>query len=147
MAQLHAARTGDARPDDREVPVWRLHALRTLYLLMGVFLLTNVAPQLANLPHTLMTGVARALLTALGLLALLGLRYPLKMLPVMLFELTWKAVWLGAIGLPLWSAGRLDPDSAQTFKECAIGLPLVLVVFPWQYLLDHYVREPGERWR
>jgi len=146
MVHSQAWEIGDAGPA-AEVPVWRLYALRALYLMIGLFLITGVGPQLANVPPTLMTGVGRALLTALGLLALVGVRYPLQMLPLMLFEGTWKAVWLAAIGLPLWSAGRLDPDSAQTFKECAIGLPLVLVVLPWKYLFEHYVRRPSERWR
>lgn len=94
-----------------------------------------------------MTGVARALLTALGLLALLGLRYPLQMLPLLLFELAWKAAWLLAYGLPLWAAGRLDADSAATFQDCAVGVPLVLLVLPWRYLWFQYVRRPGDRWR
>jgi hypothetical protein len=136
---------GTARVAD--LPVWRLYALRAVYLMMGLFLITGVGPQLANMPPTLMTGVARALLTGLGLLALLGVRYPVQMLPVMLFEGAWKAVWLAAIGLPLWLAGRLDPDSAETFKECAVGLSLVLIVLPWKYLLSNYVRRPSERWR
>ena len=146
MVQSQARETGNIGPE-AEVAVWRLYALRALYLVIGLFLITGVGPQLANLPPTLMTGVARALLTALGLLALLGVRYPLQMLPLMLFEGAWKAIWLAAIGLPLWTAGRLGPDSAGTFRDCAIGLPLVLVVLPWKYLFEYYVRRPSERWR
>jgi hypothetical protein len=94
-----------------------------------------------------MTGAARALFTALGLLALLGIRYPMQMLPLMLFEGAWKAIWLAAYGLPLWAAGRLDADSAETFKATAIGVVVVLLVLPWRYLYENYARRPGDRWR
>jgi hypothetical protein len=130
-----------------QVGLIRLYALRALYLMMAVFLLTGVAPGLALPAPTLMTGVARALFAALGLLALLGVRYPVRMLPLMLFEGVWKAAWLAAYGLPLWAAGALDADHAQTFKETGVGVILVLLVVPWRHVWAHYVTEPADRWR
>jgi len=44
----------------------------------------------ANLGH--MRGVVRSLLGALTLLCLLGVRYPVKMLPLLFFEFAWKAI-------------------------------------------------------
>jgi hypothetical protein len=144
MAMAESQAVSDAGP---QVGLIRLYALRALFLMMAVFLLTGVAPGLALPAPTLMTGVARALFTALGLLALLGVRYPLRMLPLMLFEGIWKAAWLAAYGLPLWSAGALDADQAQTFKETGVGVILVLLVLPWPYVWTHYVTRPGDRWR
>jgi hypothetical protein len=129
------------------VPLFRLYLLRALYLMVAIFLLTGVAPLLAQPAPTLMTGAARALFVGLGLLALLGLRYPLQMLPLMLFEVAWKSVWLAAYGLPLWSAGRLDADHAQTFQDTGIGIIIALLVIPWGYVWRQYVRRPGDRWR
>ena len=42
-------------------------------------------------------------------LALLGIRYPLQMLPVLLFELAWKLIWVAAVVQPLWTAHQMDP--------------------------------------
>lgn len=140
----------DSRPPAAaagEVSLFHLYGLRILYLLMALFLLSSVAPLLPEPPPTMMTGAARALFVALGLLAALGIRYPLQMLPIMLFEFTWKALWLAFIGLPMWAAGELDPANSETFVNVAVGAPLVLVVMPWRYVFDNYVRRPSERWR
>lgn len=134
-------------PADHGVSLFHLYGLRILYLLIALFLLSSVAPLLATPPPTMMTGAARALFVALGLMAALGIRYPLQMLPIMLFEFTWKALWMAFIGLPLWAAGRLDADNMETFVNVALGGPIVLIVMPWRYLIDHYLKRPAERWR
>ena len=127
----------------------RLYVLRITYFMIFIFLTTQVFPQVimrgTEFPH--MSGVARALLAGLGLLALLGVRYPIKMLPILLFELAWKAIWVLAIGLPLRTAQRLDAGQAQTFIDCTFGVVLTLVVIPWPYVIDTYFRAAGDRWR
>lgn len=132
---------------DSRVSLFHLYGLRILYLLIALFLLSSVGPLLAEPPPTMMTGAARALFVALGLLALLGIRYPLQMLPLMMFEFAWKALWLAFIGVPMWSDGQLDPANSETFVNVAVGAPLVLIVMPWRYVVDNYVKRPSERWR
>jgi len=127
----------------------RLYLLRASYFMIFLFLTTQILPQVitrgTQYPH--MSGVARALLAALGLLALLGVRYPIKMLPLLLFELAWKAIWVLAIGLPLRIAHQLDAGQAQTFIDCTFGVVFCLIVIPWPYLIDTYFRAGGDRWR
>jgi len=70
-----------------ELSLSRLHAMRAGYLLMGVGLALvkwPILPDAATLP--LYEGVTLCLLTAMSLVAFLGLRHPVKMLPVLLFE-------------------------------------------------------------
>ena len=141
-----ATAASTARPG-REVSLFHLYGLRILFFLMAFFLLSTIGPRLLEPPPTLMTGAARALFTALGLMAALGVRYPLQMLPVMMFEGAWKVLWMAFIGLPLWAAGRLDPASAQTFFEVGVGVILVPIVMPWGYVWDNYVKRPADRWR
>jgi hypothetical protein len=131
-----------------EISLFRLYLLRAAYLMIALFLGSSIWPGIVR--HTVewphMSGVARCLLAALGLVAVLGVRYPLRMLPLLLFELAWKAIWLLAVGLPLWRAGQLDGANLQTFKDCAFGVVLMAVVLPWPYLLAGYVLRPGDRW-
>ena len=52
------------------------------------------------------------------------------MLPLLFFELLWKAIWLIAIALPLWSAHKLDAETLETVKACLMGVVLYRSLFP-----------------
>ena len=72
-----------------EVSTFRLYLLRTIYLLNFVFLGLDVWPALVN--HTgawdPVKGVAFSFWAALSVLSGLGVRYPLRMLPLLLLQL------------------------------------------------------------
>jgi hypothetical protein len=92
--------------------------------------------------------IVRSMLGAVTLLAaLLGIFHPLKMLPLLFFELAWKTIWVLSFGLPLWSAGRLDAGTAESLRACLLGVVLVPLVLPWGYVWTEYVKAPGDRWR
>jgi hypothetical protein len=131
-----------------EVSTFRLYLMRAMYLLICVGLGSEIWPLMIHhaKPWDLMHGVACSLLAALSAIMALGVRYPLRMLPMLLFELFWKAIWLVAIALPLWSAQGLDTDTLDTFKACLMGVVLCLIVIPWPYVLATYVKNPGDRW-
>ena len=86
------------------------------------------------------------MLVALSILSFLGLRYPLKMLPILLFELAWKFIWVTVVALPLWTSDQVDPATANLFYSCLVVL-IVLAVIPWRYVLTQYVTGRGDRWR
>jgi hypothetical protein len=133
----------------REVSTVRLYLLRAMYLLMGAGLAILIWPLMLDSPAGVehMRGVVWSLLTGISLVALLGIRYPLRMLPLLFLELVWKLVWLAAIGLPLWAAGQLDAGTRQSLFDCLLGVVLVPIVIPWSHVLAHYVKAPGDRWR
>ena len=91
-----------------------------------------------------------SVLGATALLAVLGIRYPIKMLPLLFFEFVWKSIWVLAFGLPLSLSGGLDPNvtfgGTETLIACLVGVVLVPIVMPWGYVLKHYLRAPGDRW-
>ena len=45
-------------------------------------------------------GVAAAVWTTFGLLAILGLRDPIKFMPILLFQFVYKLIWIFAVFLP-----------------------------------------------
>ena len=134
----------------KEVSTLRLNLLRASYVLIAVGMGSMIWPLILRHPADTarMTGVVWSMLGAITLLsALLGIRYPLKMLPLLLMELAWKTIWVLSFGLPLWLAGQLDAATAETLRECLFGVVLVPLVVPWGYVWTHYVRAPGDRWR
>ena len=131
-----------------QVPLWRLYALRAGYLLLVVGLGPTVWPGILHhdRPWDLMQGVVHSMLAAMSALAILGLRYPLRMLPLLFFELVWKSIWLIVVALPLWSAHRMDAGALELANECLIAV-VFLIVIPWRYVAANYLSAPGDRWR
>lgn len=130
-----------------EVSPARLWVMRVMYLVMALGIGLTIWPSIVSHDPALprMTGVAWALIGTIGLLALLGLRYPLRMLPLLLFELVWKAIWLTAFALPRWLDGTLDAGMRTTIFETSFGAVLLLVI-PWRYLWANYAARPGDPW-
>jgi hypothetical protein len=133
------------RASQGEVSLFRLYVLRAMYLVLVIGLGAMIVPEILNHP-LLSRGVIASLLGAVWLLAFLGLRYPLEMLPLLMFELAWKAIWMIAYGLPQWSAGAQPPTFAEDSFNIALGAVLLLVI-PWGYVWRHYVTRPATRWR
>jgi len=131
-----------------EVSIFRLYVLRATYLLMVVGLGLTIWPLLLDAPETAehFRGVTWCLLGTVALLAVLGLRYPLKMLPLLFFELVWKTTWLVTIGLRLGSSGQLAGEFRETWFANLLGLVIFPLAIPWGYVIRTYVREPGDRW-
>ena len=131
-----------------EVSTFRLYLLRAMYLFIVLGLAIFELPALLN-PANLsrLDGVVLSVLGTTALLAVVGIRYPLKMLPLLFFELLWKAIWVVAFGLPLLLSDGLDPNTTETLTACLMGVVLVPLVMPWGYLLKHYLKTPGDRWR
>ncbi|WP_125776030.1 hypothetical protein [Antribacter gilvus] len=131
-----------------ELPLWRLHLLRLGYLIMGGGLVVYQWPLLFTHaePWPVMAGVVTCMLVAMSLVAFLGLRYPLKALPIMLFEVAWKLIWLGAVALPLGLNQQMDADTWALTTEI-FWVVIILAVIPWRYVYSSYVVRRGDRWR
>ena len=132
------------------LPTFRVNIMRIGYLVMGVGIALVKWPLffqnggVASLP--VFEGVVAALLTAMGLLAFLGLRYPVQLLPLLVFESLWKLIWLAAVGIPHLVAGDMDAQMSSVFFS-VLFVVIILAVTPWDYVWKSYVRAPGARWR
>jgi len=131
-----------------EVSLFRLNTLRVCYLILALGLGTYVWPVVIS--HTnevaIGAGVRLALLAGLGATAVLGIRYPLQMLPLLLFELVWKAIYLIAFALPLWSAHKISAAVAEDIRAVVMVVVFVPLI-PWRYVLAEYFLKRGDRWR
>ena len=131
-----------------EVSAFRLNVMRAGYLILFAGVGFSEWPGLIhhegwNSSH----GIASSLLAALSLLAGLGIRYPLQMVPVFLFELTWKSIWLLTMGLPRWIARDMDPDTSRMAMICLAALIICPILIPWPYVWANYIMKPSDLWR
>lgn len=128
--------------------VTRINVMRIGYAVMGIGIAVRNWPLLVNRsePWPLYEGVTKYMLVAMGLLALLGLRHPVKMVPILLFESAWKLLWLGAIALPLWTGDGMDTATAEV-AGTVLWVVIILAVIPWRYVVTRYITKPGEAWR
>lgn len=135
-------------PDTNDVGTVRRYVLRAVYLFIAVGLLLTIWPDILFPAHNAADPgtVIKALLGGLSLMCLVGVRYPLRMLPILMFELVWKLIWVIAFALRMWLHGGLDAYASETFFACMMGVVIVPLAVPWRHVFDRYVRARSEPW-
>ena len=144
-ANMDAVSGGNSAGD--AVSLWRLYVLRALYAVLAAAEGSiQLSAFLHHAPWTLNSGMAHSFLLALALLSIVGIRYPLGMLPLLVYEVLWKIIWLCGVALPLWAANQVDADTRKAFFQIAPVI-ILLPLFPWGYIFSNYLKKPGDRWR
>jgi len=148
IATIHDAATNETQQPNviQEVSLVRIYVLRATYLLLVIGLGGMIVPEVVSHP-VISRGVIPSLLGAVWVLAFVGLKYPLKMLPLLMFEFAWKSIWMLAYGLPQWYTGQLPATFAEDSFNIGVGVILMPLVIPWGYVYRHYVKLSGARWR
>ena len=128
--------------------ILRLNFLRCGYLLLVIGLGATIWPSILDTTESFEfhRGVIVCMLASMSVLAVLGLKYPLRMLPVLFFEMGWKTIWLLRVALPLWSSHRLDAATTETAFECAVAAVFPFII-PWPHVWNLYVITPADPWR
>ena len=114
----------------------RIAVLRLTYAFIATGLAVTVWPDILSPTgsqadvHT----VVWALLGGISLMAAWGVFEPVRMLPVLVFEFVWKALWVGGFALRMAADTGLDDYASDTLFACAIGIVLVPLAFPWEGL-------------
>lgn len=128
-----------------EVTLTSLYALRAMYFLVVVGLALTLWPEVISAKKPFASwaffhGVETCMMAAFWLLCALGIRYPLQLLPILMWELIWKTIWLATVPLPLYLNGTFDDKLLP--NVFAIGaVILVYLVMPWRYVYRHYVKK------
>jgi hypothetical protein len=134
--------------NDEELSTRRLNVLRFGYAFMGVGLAIVKWPLLIQDASSLpvMEGVVTCLLTAMSILAFLGLRYPIRMLPILLFEVAWKVIWIATVAIPHLIANDMNAATSEVLFSCSFVV-IIITVIPWGYVWRRYVMTSGDEWR
>jgi hypothetical protein len=139
------ARTPTAEPPgfwrrgDAEISRARLWVLRGSCILLfaaGPFIaLPNVIH-----PDPAVRGLMSSIVAGFWVMSILGLRDPLRIMPIFLFEFVWKSIWLLAFGLPRWLSGMRSPALSQDLLEIGTFPFLLALVIPWGHVWRRYLR-------
>ncbi len=124
------------------VSKFRICLLRIFYALATVLLGFQVWTEIFTHKGVWepLPAVAYSFWAAFSALAILGLLHPLKMIPLLLVQFSYKLIWLIIVAYPLWSANQLTDSVAQGLtKANSIGVVLDLLVIPWSYVFNNYV--------
>jgi hypothetical protein len=118
-----------------------VYLLRVLYLLMFVgvglenwsIIINHQGPW----DHT--KAVAFCVWAAYPTLGIFGLFKPLRWLPIVIFMIFYKALWVIVVAYPLWQAGTLAGSPAEEMARIFFWAPVVGVFVPWIYVFKTFV--------
>jgi len=126
----------------RPINIW---GLRLFYGLMFAFVATQAWTTLLTHqgPWDPTRAVAWCVWAAYPTMSLFGVFKPLKMLPIMLFMLFYKGLWLAFVAYPLWSTGQLAGSPADEMARVFMGIWIPALFVPWGYVARTYLPLPS----
>lgn len=122
-----------------------IYLLRVLYVLMplgaGTEAWQTIAAHEGPWDHT--KAVAWCVWAAYPTLSIFGLIRPLRWLPIVIFMIFYKTVWLFVVAYPLWRAGTLAGSPPEQMASVFIAAPFIALIVPWGYVMRNFIL-PGK---
>lgn len=127
---------------NHNVKNWRLHLMRALFFLNFVSLALDNWPTIFFPTEQLdvLTGVSISFWASFSLLNLIGVRFPLKMVPILLLQLMYKSAWIIGVYRPAYLSGSVDEYIQEFLWICIAGVILNLLIIPWGYVWKEYLK-------
>jgi len=118
-----------------------IYLLRVLYFLMLVFVGSDSWMSIINHqgPWDHVRAVAVCVWAAYTTLSFFGLINPLRWLPIVIFMIFYKSLWVIVVAYPLWRANALAGSPAEEMAHIFFWAPMVSIFVPWKYVFQNYV--------
>ena len=118
-----------------------IYLLRLLFALTFVFVGMSSWAAIAFFEGTWepVRAVAFCAWAAYGTICFLGLIKPLKLLPIVLFQIFYKVLWLAIVAYPLWINDKLAGSTAEEMAYAFLWVPLAIVAMPWRYFFRQFI--------
>jgi hypothetical protein len=118
-----------------------IYLLRILYFLMVFFVATDAWTTIINHEGSWDNSKAMSVCVwaAYCTLSVFGLVHPLKWLPIVLFMIFYKSLWLIIVSYPLWRTQTLAGSPAEEMTYIFIAAPFMTLIVPWRYVFKNYV--------
>jgi len=118
-----------------------IYLLRLFYFLMAATVATDSWTTILTHegPWDRFRAMSLCVWATYSTLGILGLIHPLRMLPIMIFMIFYKSLWLIVVALPLWRAGTLASSPAAEMAGVFAMVPLAMIAVPWIYSFKTFV--------
>ena len=115
--------------------------LRALFLLMFLFLSYDSWSHIFEHTGTWKNSDAAAwcMWGSYSIISFIGVIRPLKMLPIIIFDIIYKTAWLLIVAYPLWIKGELAGSPAEEMTHVFLGVIFFIVAMPWGYFFRTYI--------
>lgn len=118
-----------------------IYFLRLLYFLMFVFVgldaWKTIFTHQGSWDPT--RAVAWCVWAAYASLSFFGLLNPLRWLPIIIFMIFYKTLWIIVVAYPMWSKGTLAGSPAEGMAQVFIAAPFLALIIPWKYVFEKYI--------
>lgn len=103
---------------------------------LGIIFIPNLIESIFRMPSQdpIVMGILGSVDLAFALLSLLGLRSPLKFVPILLLQLGYKVVWFIGIILPILVAGKFPAYAILYVMVFATFIIGDLIAIPFSYV-------------
>lgn len=123
------------------VPRINIYLLRLLFTLMFFFLTYESWSTILmhKGPWDNSRAAAWCMWGSYSAISFIGMMRPLKMLPIVLFEVVYKVAWLSIVAYPLWMKNELAGSSAEEMTRVFIWVVFPILAMPWRYFFRVYI--------
>lgn len=87
-----------------------------------------------------LNGVVWCVWAAYATMSVFGIYKTLKMLPIILFMIFYKILWLIVVAFPLWKSNKLVGSSAEELANIFIWATVPILFFPWIYFYKNFIK-------
>jgi hypothetical protein len=125
------------------VPLINIYLLKLLFTLMFLFLTYDSWTHILHHtgPWDPANSAAWFMWGSCSVIAVIGIRRPLKMLPIVLFEVIYKTAWLIVVAFPLYQRNQLTGTPAEGMAHNFMLVILPIVAMPWRYFFRTYIMD------
>jgi hypothetical protein len=125
---------------DGAAPI-NIYLLRLLFTLMFLFLTYDSWAHIIRHtgPWDPANSAAWFMWGSCSVISIIGIIRPLKMLPIVLFEIIYKTAWLIVVAYPLYQRNELAGSPAEHMADNFMLVILPIVAMPWRYFFRTYI--------
>ena len=110
---------------------------------LGIIFVPDAIQSILGAPRQdpVVFGVTGSVYLSFALLSILGLRSPLKFVPVLLLQLTYKTIWFVGVIIPIFIAGKLPTYAILLAVIWATYIIGDLIAIPFSYVFGKEAKQ------